>query len=156
MQSGKTANYIGLIAKAADVGYKVIIVITGILEDLRVQTQERIEEAFIGWNKVTNQGIGVNHEPSKRPKVYTTRIDDFVASAKKFSQSDLIYDGEGGPPLVFVIKKNYKVLEALNKWLKVQLDSEKSKFKKSLLIIDDEADNASIDVSKKMMKNHQA
>ena len=80
--------------------------------------------------KVTNQGIGVNHEPSKRPKVYTTRIDDFVASAKKFSQSDLIYDG-GGPPLVFVIKKNYKVLEALNKWLKVQLDSEKSKFKKS-------------------------
>ena len=46
MQSGKTANYIGLIAKAADVGYTVIIVITGILEDL-VYKQERIEEHLL-------------------------------------------------------------------------------------------------------------
>ena len=50
VQSGKTANYIGLISKAADAGYKVIVVLAGILDDLRIQTQIRIEEGFIGKN----------------------------------------------------------------------------------------------------------
>ncbi len=45
---GKTANYTGLIAKAADAGYKFIIVIAGIHNNLRRQTQERIDDAFIG------------------------------------------------------------------------------------------------------------
>lgn len=149
VQSGKTSNYIGLICKASDVGYKVIIVITGILEDLRLQTQERIEEAFIGWDKSKKEFVGVKHNPTKRPKVFTTREDDFVKAAEKFAQDDLIHDKDGGPPLVFVIKKNYRVLKALNKWLKDQLHGNNSKFKKSLLVIDDEADNASINVSKK-------
>jgi len=48
VQSGKTANYTGLICKAADAGYKVIIVLAGMINSLRNQTQERINEAFIG------------------------------------------------------------------------------------------------------------
>jgi hypothetical protein len=48
VQSGKTSNYIGLISKAADAGYKVFFVLTGNVESLRRQTQERIEEGFIG------------------------------------------------------------------------------------------------------------
>ena len=48
VQSGKTANYLGLIAKAADAGYKVIIIIAGMLEELRKQTQIRLEEGFVG------------------------------------------------------------------------------------------------------------
>ena len=50
VQSGKTSNYLGLVAKAADVGYKVIFILTGTIESLRKQTQQRVEEGFIGWD----------------------------------------------------------------------------------------------------------
>lgn len=48
VQSGKTANYTGLICKAADAGYRLIVVIAGIHNNLRNQTQARIDEGFIG------------------------------------------------------------------------------------------------------------
>ena len=48
VQSGKTANYTGLICKAADAGYRLVIVIAGIHNNLRNQTQERIDEGFAG------------------------------------------------------------------------------------------------------------
>lgn len=46
MQSGKTANYTGLICKAADAGFNFIIVLAGIHNNLRSQTQSRIDEGF--------------------------------------------------------------------------------------------------------------
>ena len=46
VQSGKTANYLGLICKAADAGYRLIIVIAGIHNNLRAQTQARIQAAM--------------------------------------------------------------------------------------------------------------
>ena len=48
VQSGKTANYTGLVCKAADAGYRLIVVIAGIHNNLRNQTQGRIDEGFIG------------------------------------------------------------------------------------------------------------
>ena len=50
VQSGKTANFIGLINKARDagVGYKFIVVLSGANNDLRQQTQERIDDGYIG------------------------------------------------------------------------------------------------------------
>lgn len=66
VQSGKTANYLGVITKAADAGYKFIIVIAGIHNNLRRQTQERIDEGFIGRssdpNHRVNIGVGLNHD----------------------------------------------------------------------------------------------
>lgn len=57
VQSGKTATYGGLICKAADAGYKVVILLTGITESLRKQTQERMEEGIIGFTiRVDNNG----------------------------------------------------------------------------------------------------
>ena len=46
VQSGKTSNYLGLITKAADAGYKVFIVIAGVTNSLRKQTQMRVDEGF--------------------------------------------------------------------------------------------------------------
>ena len=43
VQSGKTANFIGLINRALDHGYRIVIVLTGMTEDLRRQTQERVD-----------------------------------------------------------------------------------------------------------------
>ena len=51
VQSGKTATYSGLICKAADAGYKVVILLAGITESLRQQTQERIDEGIIGFTR---------------------------------------------------------------------------------------------------------
>ena len=48
VQSGKTANYIGLINRAFDAGYQIVIVLTGMTEDLRRQTQERIDSGVVG------------------------------------------------------------------------------------------------------------
>ena len=48
VQSGKTANYTGLICKAVDSGYKVVVLLTGTIEKLRQQTQARIDEGIVG------------------------------------------------------------------------------------------------------------
>ncbi|MBO9712474.1 Z1 domain-containing protein [Sphingomonas sp.] len=48
VQSGKTANFTGVIAKAADAGYKLIIILAGTLDVLRSQTQRRIDKEMIG------------------------------------------------------------------------------------------------------------
>ena len=50
VQSGKTANYIGLISKAFDSGFKIVIILAGLLNSLRKQTQERIDEGIVGIN----------------------------------------------------------------------------------------------------------
>ena len=50
VQSGKTTNYSSVICKAADAGYKIIILLAGITNDLRKQTQQRLNLAFIGKN----------------------------------------------------------------------------------------------------------
>ena len=49
VQSGKTSHYLGLANKAVDAGYKVIVVLTGFTESLRVQTQIRAEEGILGY-----------------------------------------------------------------------------------------------------------
>ena len=54
VQSGKTANYIGLINRAFDAGYKIVIVLTGMTEDLRSQTQRRIDEGVLDKEVVKN------------------------------------------------------------------------------------------------------
>ena len=50
VQSGKTTNFIGLINKAIDAGYKIIIILSGLHNSLRSQTQKRFEEGVTGFN----------------------------------------------------------------------------------------------------------
>jgi hypothetical protein len=52
VQSGKTANFTGVIAKAVDAGYKLVIVLTGTIELLRGQTQRRIDMELIGEENI--------------------------------------------------------------------------------------------------------
>ncbi|WP_423854022.1 hypothetical protein [Acinetobacter guillouiae] len=85
VQSGKTSNYNGLICKAADSGYKLVILLTGTLESLRRQTQERLDSGFVGLESAgivnrTRQrrpvGVGII-DPEKCPGVFTSTISDF-------------------------------------------------------------------------------
>jgi len=83
VQSGKTANYTGLISKAADSGYRLIVVIAGIHNNLRNQTQKRIDEGFVGRDSSrlqsgTNKFVGVGRFDSRRlPVTFTNTARDF-------------------------------------------------------------------------------
>ena len=151
VQSGKTANYTGLICKAADAGYKVIIIIAGIHNNLRNQTQLRIDEGFVGrdsarlLSRKSDVFIGAGKfDGSRRPVTFTNAIRDFNKN---------IATGVGIPlqnlnePAVFVIKKNPSTLKYLLEWLR----EHSARFGTDtigspMLLIDDEADNASINI----------
>ena len=86
VQSGKTQNYLGLINKAIDAGYKVIIVLGGHLNELRTQTQERLDEGVIGKESKKRYesglpiGVGKYREQSLRASFLTTTDGDFKKS----------------------------------------------------------------------------
>lgn len=149
VQSGKTSTYIGLICKAADAGYKVFILLTGTIESLRRQTQERVEEGFIGINMSADTtggqrvGVGLDNKPI-RAMGLTSRKADFTGESDQIAVS--LQDKNA---VVFVIKKNSSVLKNLTEWL-ISLNANPITHKIDLpvLIIDDEADNASINTSK--------
>ena len=149
VQSGKTANYMGVIAKAADAGYKFIIVIAGIHNNLRKQTQERIDEGFVGRSSDPegrkSVGVGLTRN-YPYPATLTNINDDF--SKKTANQSGWKIN-DLNKPTVLVIKKNVSTLKALHVWLKemnAQADGVIADV--PMLMIDDEADNASINTNK--------
>lgn len=152
VQAGKTLNYIGLINKAMDVGYKIIIVLGGHLDELRKQTQERVDEGAIGRdsNKLsgkevfnTNIAFGVGtYGLEGRPHGGTTVDSDF---GKKVVKS-LGLNIAGELPVIFVIKKHYRILDNLKTWID---NFEDSRVKhRPILLIDDEADYATINTKK--------
>ena len=157
VQSGKTANYIGVVTKAADAGYRVIIIIAGLQNKLRNQTQRRVDEGFIGFSstagprrqllKQTVLGVG-RYDSRYRPSAFTTSHRDFhkgIAESLNVPLQNL------RQPAVFVIKKNPSTLRNLIDWLKThnaQLGTDT--IREPMLLIDDEADNASINIKHRM------
>ena len=150
VQSGKTTNYASLIAKAADVGYKIVILLAGLSNTLRDQTQERIDETFIGKKSVLNAMHSdimpiMYHCKERRDKLRlhpafgTTRNEDF---SKKAVRSLGVSLGNLRDPIIFVTKKNKTILENLLDWISNQASGHTIDY--PLLLIDDEADNASI------------
>ena len=154
VQSGKTSNYTGLICKAADAGYKAVVVLTGTIEKLRKQTQMRIDEGFIGIDSdaITKQdsndniiGVGKYCNEEITPILLTTKTNDFKIQTAKNVALDL---KSLNRPIVFVVKKNVSTLKNLNKWLKTfNKSSGDGQINTSLLMIDDESDNASINTN---------
>lgn len=149
VQSGKTANYMGVIARAADAGYKFIIVIAGIHNNLRKQTQERIDEGFVGRssdpaNRV-EIGVGLRSD-YPHPATLTNIHDDFN---KKTAEQSGWKINDFSKPLVLVIKKNVRTLDSLYKWLKEMNAKGHGRISDvPMLMIDDEADHASINTNK--------
>ena len=151
VQSGKTASYAALICKAADAGYRMIILLTGTLENVRRQTQERLDASFIGFDSREFLGktqlkykrhVGVGLINGERDGVvFTSRDNDFrknTASALNISL-DAVRE-----PVLVVTKKNKGVLNRLSSWLRAHNADRDGRIDLPLLLIDDEADNASI------------
>jgi hypothetical protein len=161
VQSGKTSNYVGLINKATDAGYKVIIIIAGTISSLRRQTQERIDSGYIGRNSSAfirekeNKIVGVGN--------YTVGTDIYSLTSAYYKSGD---EGDfsqavanrlnipiGKNPVVFVIKKNKSILENLIDWFSKDVnakvvDGTPKLFDVPALVIDDEADAASVNASR--------
>ena len=155
VQSGKTATYTGLISKAADAGYKVIVVLAGAHNSLRSQTQLRLEEGFLGYQTLPDRafgrvvGVGLeDRNPELRPDCGTHREErgDLNRSVVR----NLAFH-PGGRPLLFVVKKNAAVLRNLLQWIgrvADRTDPETSQpiiANAPLILIDDEADHSSVD-----------
>lgn len=133
VQSGKTSNYSGLLCRAADAGYKLFIIIAGIHENLRSQTQQRIDAAFIDLAP-----------GDMRPISLTTKDLDF----SKDSADHRIPPKGVASSLVLVVKKNASILRNLLNWLKDNSTPGSDWADMPLLLIDDEADNASVNTNK--------
>ena len=114
VQSGKTAAYTALCCKAGDAGYRLIILLTGTLESLRRQTQERLDEGFVGLDSSgeltkirTSRAVGVGLiDPRKAAGVFTSREKDFsktLLNALGF-RLDIFQN-----PVLVVVKKNKRM-----------------------------------------------
>ncbi len=129
VQSGKTANYTALAARAVDAGYRIVIILSGIHDSLRNQTQNRLERELTG-----HQPGGL--PPAERGREWialTTPTEDFKEQDVRILQSPA--------PFLAVVKKNVPVLAKLDRWLDAA-----GRYLEDMpvLIIDDEADQASI------------
>lgn len=155
VQSGKTATYTAICNKAADAGYRVIIVLAGLTENLRFQTQERLDAEFAGRESkyaldvkadagIKNKAVGVGkikRDKNKKITCFTSVTSDF--SKKIVESNDLDLLNLNGTAL-FVVKKNSRILNNLYGWLVENSADSDGKIDLPLLLIDDEADNASV------------
>jgi hypothetical protein len=152
VQSGKTATYTALCCKAADAGYRLVILLTGTLESLRRQTQERLDEGFVGLDSsglltqiTKNRAVGVGLvDARKAAGVFTSREKDF--SRNLLNALGFRLDAFSVPVLV-VVKKNKRILENLEKWLSDFNANQQGTIDAPLLLIDDEADSASVNTN---------
>lgn len=150
VQSGKTATYIGVINKAADAGYKLVVLLTGGTESLRKQTQFRVDEGFLGKDSAVvghDKVIGVGGHPTQsqflRGQGMTSYASDFNTAT--LVNQNIHIDPNADHPYVFVIKKNKTPLENLTAWLSGQFKGEQ--FDIPMLVVDDESDYASVNTN---------
>ncbi|MGW3336149.1 Z1 domain-containing protein [Streptomyces sp. NPDC001009] len=162
VQSGKTGQFIGLAAKAADAGYKLIVVFAGIHNDLRAQTQLRIDEGLLGFDtqfqlrsdqEGANYYIGVGNmagESRLAIASLTNSAEDGDFNGKTASKANLPI---GHFPIILVVKKHPKMINHLRSWVTDKHGVEDPKTGRKivrdvpLFVIDDEADNASINTA---------
>lgn len=157
VQSWKTANYTAICNKAADVGYRIIIVLAGMQENLRKQTQERLDAEFSGRRSeyyldptirqtIKNKAVGVGRHSASGTK---KGVASFTSVTKDFDRGVLrscnLSIERVNDPVLLVVKKNKRILDNLISWLNTNNTADAGgKIDLPLLLIDDEADNASV------------
>lgn len=150
VQSGKTANFTALISKAADSGYRFIVVLAGIHDELRQQTQIRIDRELTGHNNLNLEGEFVewnDYEEQRRWYNLTSagwldgeETGEF--SGKGINKFKDVFQNKERP-VIAIIKKNVRIMDRLIKWIRNSEESDRINV--PVLIIDDEADQASVD-----------
>lgn len=150
VQSGKTGNFNAVINRAVDCGYGLIIILSGIMEDLRSQTQQRIESDVIGEGlddesgKKGVKGVGNISRFGQLGNSDIEQVVSITSANSDFKKSLADADFSLNHINILTCKKNVSVLKNLIVWLHDYLDKDKDKHNIPFLIIDDEADNASL------------
>ena len=150
VQSGKTGNFNAVINRAIDSGYKLIIVLSGIMEDLRSQTQERIEKDVVGEGldavskKRGGKGVGAEEPNRFGGNTGIEQISAITSVESDFQRSLLAADFTIRNTHILVCKKNVSILKNLLFWLHDCVEQGKEQIDIPLLVLDDEADNASL------------
>ena len=168
VQSGKTSNFIGLLNKAVDAGYKNIVVLSGLHKNLRQQTQKRIDDGLLGYDTQITRTKEYLPIFKRRRELNLPGMDcltnssingDFKTSAAKHANI------RSGGIKVMVLKKNKTVLQNVIKHfcsiygieagiyfdkgfkIKAKYNGKIDSFIKDqpILVIDDEVDNGSVD-----------
>lgn len=135
VQSGKTANFSALIAKAFDAGYRIVIVLSGLHNSLRRQTQLRLEDELgLVQSTPTRPGVGLASADQQISRM--TKPETWGDFNQGTADANVLYSGAR---TILVMKKNATVLRRLDEWL-----DERKPITPPVLIIDDEADQASI------------
>jgi Z1 domain len=138
VQSGKTANFTALIAKAADAGYRLFIVLSGMDNGLRRQTNIRLKKELVGFSPRRPGAVSLPPAGRRWHEFTTDAIDgDFRPG---FANHAAL---QGTQPVLLVVKKNNDVLLRLIDWLEDAPEDVRRSL--PLLVVDDEADQASID-----------
>ena len=130
VQAGKTSNFIGLINKAYDAGYKCVIVLSGLHNNLRKQTQERIDQGCLGYDSrsfdLRSKTLLPFYEIEREKGITLEDIDTFTTAdpkgdynASKAKSRNIIPENK----IIFVVKKHRKVLQDV---IKLFLSSKKS------------------------------
>lgn len=129
VQSGKTANFTAVLAKSADVNYKFFIVLSGIHNNLRSQTQKRLDRELVSLNSDDWYSL-------------TNSEQDF----KQSGNVNAFLTDRHGQKVLCVVKKNAAVLRRLRNWLQ----GARNEILRDcpVLIIDDEADQASVNTAR--------
>jgi hypothetical protein len=149
VQSGKTANFNGVINSSIDMGYRLIIVLSGIMEDLRSQTQIRLEKEVLG-PLVGQEYIGVGKVCRMEPDTSNgwngmkVQVNSVTSRKTDFNQQIAAASAQIEKTNILVVKKNVSVLKNILLWLKEYVNDDNRLIKVPLLIVDDEADNASL------------
>ena len=133
VQSGKTALYTAICNKAIDAGYEIIVVLAGLTDSLREQTQNRLDIEFVGQYKDKDSAIAKYRVGAKTRVFRATKSNDFNKAK---------LDSDATFPILFVSKKNKSILNNILKALQKDIYKDKS-----ILFIDDEADSASINTN---------
>jgi hypothetical protein len=150
VQAGKTQNFNAVINRAIDSGYGLIIVLAGLMEDLRNQTQLRIENDVIGEgldidnNTLVKKGVGKIRRFGNMGDSSVTQVISITSAKSDFKKTLLDADFSLNHTNILVCKNNVSVLRNLIVWLHDYLEENKDQHDIPLLILDDEADNASL------------
>jgi len=158
VQAGKTQNFNAVINRAIDAGYGLIIVLAGLMEDLRNQTQLRIDNDVVGegedidTGKTISLGVGKIRRFGTMGDNSVTQVISVTSAESDFKKSLLDADFSLNHNNILVCKKNVSVLRNLIVWLHDY--PEESREQISLLVLDDEADNASLNNEGKKGKEY--
>lgn len=157
VQSGKTANYTGLICRAADAGYRLIVVLAGVHNNLRSQTQLRLDAGFLGMDTQQRQladtdaafaaaALGVGRllgAPRLDVASLTSSAEKGDFGVQNANRAGIIV---GSYPVLLVVKKHRGILDNLRQWVIQTRGTGDPRLVRdfAIIVIDDEADNASV------------